>query len=233
MEMKRAEYLPDVCHEDRALRDEVSAEHAVLRRSMREAHRRDGVPAQHLLQYRLDIRQLLPVLHLRQSLSTRNSIDLRLRLLLDVRVEHHREEEAIDRANSRIRAAAVDARRGPLGDKVVLLGLCLVEEGGDVGDGVRRACGGGQRHLVLDENIGPFNELVSVVAPPGCDALEGGAGEPVGNVTHCRNRERIVRKIKFGWDESNSRKGMMSTIHRPGVAARRNSWRTLFARSTK
>lgn len=156
---------------------------------MRETHRRDGVPPQHLLQYRLDIRQLLPVLHLRQPLPARDTVDLLLRLLLDVGVQHHREEEAVDRADGRVRAAAVDARRGPLGDKVVLLGLCLVEEGGDVGDGVRRACGGSERHLVLDENIGPFDELIGVVAPPGCDTLEGSAGEPIGNVAHCANGE--------------------------------------------
>lgn len=78
-------------------------------------------PPQYFLQYRLNIHQLVPVFHSRQSLPTSYPINLLPRPLLHIRIQHHRQHKVMQRRDNGVCASRVQICRTPLDSVFVLI----------------------------------------------------------------------------------------------------------------
>lgn len=75
-EKKEKENLPNVRHNDSALRDMIPHDHIVGRRGVRHAHRRHGVPAPGLGDDGVDVREVRPVAERREPVGPHDPVDL-------------------------------------------------------------------------------------------------------------------------------------------------------------
>jgi hypothetical protein len=115
-----------------------------MRGQARRTEGRDGLPAEDLLDERINVGKLRAVVGRREARGADDGVELRLRRGLDVAVQGHREDEGVHgrdrlrahsaprgragRATHRVGAAGVQRRSGPLRRVAVLVGQTLLLE---------------------------------------------------------------------------------------------------------